>query len=230
MVPMTDKKQLSKDVEKLLDTGAHYGFSKTRRHPSVKSFILATKNKNDIIDLEKTEGQIADATNFITDLKNKDKKILIVGTKPEVRSVVEAFASKNNLPFVTTRWIGGMLTNWTEVRGRLAKLEDLMKMKETGELDKFIKKERLKMEKEMETMHKDWSGLLGLSKLPDALLVVDSREEDVAVTEASKVRIPVVAIMNTDTDMTKVEFPIVANDSSIRTINHILETLLGENK
>lgn len=226
MVPMTDKKQLSKDVETLLDTGAHYGFSRTRRHPSVKGFVLATKNKNDIIDLEKTEVQINEASAFVADMKDKSKTILIVGTKPEVRSLVEGFALKNNLPYVTTRWIGGMLTNWGEVRVRLAKLEDLMKKKETGDLDKFIKKERLKLEKEMETMTKDWGGLLGLTKLPDAMIVVDSREEDVAVTEAKKLKIPVVAIMNTDSDMTKVNFPIMANDSSIKTINHILETLL----
>ncbi len=181
MVPMTDKKELSKEVSTLLDAGAHYGFSRTRRHPSVKGFILATKNKNDIIDIEKTESQIKEAQAFISDLKNKGKVILVVGTKPEVRTAVEKFASANNFPSVTNRWIGGMLTNWGEVKVRLQKLDDLMKKKEKGELEKFIKKERLKMEKEMESMHKDWSGLLSITHTPESDTVVDSTKADVAL-------------------------------------------------
>ncbi len=226
MVPMTDKKELSKIVEGLLNVGAHFGFTKTRRHPSVKGFILATKNRSDIIDLEKTEEQIKEAKAFLEDMKNKGKTILVVGTKPEVRSTAEAFASKNNFPSVTTRWIGGMLTNWNEVKVRLQKLDDLTKKKEKGERDKFIKKERIQLEKEMANMQKDWGGISGLSKVPDALIVLDGRQEDVAITEANKMNIPVVSISGTDCDLTKVKFPIVANDSSIKAVEHILNSLV----
>lgn len=205
-------------IDELFKAGAHYGYSKTRRHPSVAKYIFTTKNRVDIIDIEKTAAQLATAMNFVTDLASKGKVVLFVGVKPEAREVMHTGADSIAMPFVTERWVGGIMTNWSEIKKRIAKMEDLKAKKEAGELDKYTKKERLLIDEEIAKMHKHFSGLVSLKKMPEALFVIDPKREHIAVTEAHKMNIPVIGVLNTDNDMGSVEYPIVANDSSVSSI------------
>jgi small subunit ribosomal protein S2 len=205
-------------VEDMFKAGAHYGYSKTRRHPSVSPYIYATKNKSDIINLEKTGTQLEEAKKYAAELGAKGKVLLFVGTKPEAKSAVKAAAESLGMPYVTERWIGGTLSNFSEIKKRISELENYQKESTTGGLEKYTKKERVVMAKKMEKLARYYTGLLGLKKIPDALFVIDARAENIAATEANKSGVPVIALVNSDTNIKKVEYPIVANDAGIPSI------------
>lgn len=205
-------------IEKMFSAGAHYGYSKTRRHPSVSSYIYATKNKTDIIDLEKTSAMLANASEFIKNLGSQNKIVLLVGTKPEAREAIKIAAESLNMPFVIERWIGGTLSNFAEIKKRIAELENYRKENAEGGLEKYTKKERVVMAKKMEKLSKYYSGLLGLKKVPDALFVIDARAEHIAATEAKKSGVPVVALINSDSNIKGIDYPIIGNDASIPSI------------
>ena len=205
-------------IEKMFKAGAHYGYSKTRRHPSVSKFIYATKNKTDIIDLEKTDVLLNTATEFIKSLGAGNKVVLFVGTKPEAKVAVKDVAESLNMPYVVERWIGGTLSNFTEIKKRILELENYQKDSKDGGLDKYTKKERVVMAKKMEKLARYYTGLLGLKKAPDALFIIDARSEHIAATEARKSGVPVVSVVNSDSNIKGIDFPIVANDSGIPSI------------
>lgn len=205
-------------VEEMFQAGAQYGYSKTRRHPSVSKFIYTTKNKGDIIDLEKTNEQLDEASLFIKNLGAQNKTVLFVGTKPEAKVITKNTAESLNMPYVIERWIGGTLSNWTEIKRRIAELENYQKDTASGGLDKYTKKERVVMAKKMEKLARYYGGLLGLKKAPDALFIVDAKSEHIAATEARKSGIPVVALVNSDSNIKTLDYPIVGNDSAIPSI------------
>ena len=205
-------------IEQMFEAGAHYGYGKSRRHPSVSSYIYATKNKGDIIDLEKTSVMLENAVEFVKGLASRGKTILFVGTKPEAKEVVKNAAMSLNMPYVTARWIGGTLSNFTEIKKRILELENYYKENKEGGLDKYTKKERVVLAKKMERLAKYYTGLLGLKKTPDALFVVDARAEHIAVTEAQNDGIPVVSLVNSDSNIKNIDYPILANDSGIPSI------------
>lgn len=205
-------------IEKMFKAGAHYGYSKTRRHPSVSSYIYATKNKGDIINLEKTSILLDEATLFIKNLGAQNKVVLFVGTKPEAKTAIKTVAESLNMPYVMERWIGGTLSNFIEIKKRIAELENYQKDSATGNLDKYTKKERVVMAKKMEKLARYYTGLLGLKKAPDALFIVDAKAEHIAATEGRKSGIPVIAIVNSDSNIKSIDYPIVANDSAIPSI------------
>jgi small subunit ribosomal protein S2 len=213
-----NKKEVDTIVEKMFKAGAHYGYSKTRRHPSVSKFIYTTKNKEDIIDLEKTSLMLEKAEEFLKELGAKGKTVLFVGTKPEAKIATKETAVSLNMPYVTERWIGGTLSNFTEIKKRITELENYHKDSVGGGLDKYTKKERVVMAKKMEKLERYYSGLIGLKKSPDALFVVDARSEHIAATEARKSGIPVIALVNSDSNIKDLDYPIVANDSGIPSI------------
>jgi small subunit ribosomal protein S2 len=215
-----EKSQESKgvSVEAMFAAGAHYGYSKTRRHPSVSSFIYATKNKGDIIDLEQTSTMLADAMEFVKSLGARNKVVLFVGTKPEAKVTIKAAAESLNMPYVVERWIGGTLSNFTEIKKRIAELENYNKDTATGGLDKYTKKERVMMAKKMEKLARYYGGLLGLKKAPDALFVIDAKAEHIAATEAMKSNVKVISLVNSDSNIKTIDFPIVGNDSAIPSI------------
>ncbi|MFA6256689.1 MAG: 30S ribosomal protein S2 [Candidatus Paceibacterota bacterium] len=212
-------------VEQMFAAGAHYGYSKTRRHPSVSPYIYATKNKSDIINLEKTSTQLDAAKKYVDELGAKGKVLLFVGTKPEAKQAVKSAAESLGMPYVTERWIGGTLSNFTEIKKRIAELENYQKESTTGALEKYTKKERVVMAKKMEKLARYYTGLLGLKKIPDALFVVDARAEHIAATEANKSGVPVIALVNSDTNIKKIEHPIVANDAGIPSIKFFAQAL-----
>ena len=214
-------------IENLFKAGAHYGYSKTRRHPSVAKFVYTTKNKVDIIDIEQTANQLEAAEAFIKELSSKGKTVLFVGVKPEAKESVKAGAEKIGQPFITERWVGGVLTNWPEIKKRIARLVDLKTKKEAGELDKYTKKERLLIDEEIAKMHKLFSGLVEMKGKPDAVFVVDPKREHIAVTEAQKLDVPVIALANTDTNIKGITYPIVANDASLGSIAFIMDSIVA---
>ncbi len=205
-------------IEQMFQAGAHYGYSKTRRHPSLSSYIFATKNKTDIIDLEKTSVMLGTALEFIKSLGAKNKTILFVGTKPEAREAAKMAAESISMPYVADRWIGGTLSNFTEIKKRIAELENYIKDSAEGGLEKYTKKERVVMAKKMERLTKYYSGLIGMKKTPDALYIIDAKAESVAATEARKSGVPVITLVNSDTNIKGIDFPIVGNDASIPSI------------
>lgn len=210
-------------VSEMHQAGAHIGYSKTRRHPSTRDYIFTSRQKKDIIDLEKTAPQLEAAMKFIKDLKDAGKQILFVGTKPEAKRMVREAAEFIDMPVVEERWIGGTLTNAREIRRRVERLIDLSDKAEKGELVFQTKKEKLMLEREIERLEKKFGGLKNLVKAPAALFVIDSRKEHIAVEEARQTNIPVVALANTDCDISNVTYPIVANDTSVSSIEFFIK-------
>ncbi len=212
-------------IEEMFRSGVHYGYSKSRRHPSASSFIFATKNRSDIIDLEKTEVALKDAEKFIENLGAKGKTLLLVGTKPEAKDGVKSTAESLNMPYVTERWIGGTLSNFSEIKKRIAELENYHKDMKEGALEKYTKKERVVLSKKMARLSRYYTGLLGLKKIPDALFIVDGKSEHIALAEALQGGIPVVSLLNSDSDIRGVDYPIIGNDSGIPSIKFFLKSV-----
>ncbi len=212
-------------IEEMFKNGTHYGYSKSRRHPTTTPYVFATKNGVDIINIEKTHELFEKAMEKITNLAQAGKTILFVGTKAEARQQIIETALSLNMPYVSERWVGGSLTNFPEIKKRITKLLDLRDQKEKGGLEKYTKKERLLIDREMEDMTKNFQGLTGISRTPDAVFVVDPKKEHIAVTEAHKMKLPVIALMNTDCNLKHAQFPIIANDASISSITFFLSQI-----
>lgn len=205
-------------IEAMFNAGAHYGFIKSRRHPTVKPYIFGTKNKIEIFDLEKTEAQLDSALEFIKSVAGTGKQILFVSGKSEAREVVKKAAESIGQPFVASRWVGGTFTNFEVIRKRVEKLLDLISQKEKGELTKYTKKERLMIDREIERLNGLFNGITAMSSLPGAIFVVDTKKEHIAVAEAKEKGIPVIGLAGADCDVTVLDYPIVANDSAIASI------------
>lgn len=212
-------------TEEMFKVGVHYGYSKSRRHPSTSPYIFTTKNGVDIINIEKTEELLNKALETVTKLAASGKTVLFVGTKPEARQQVVETALALNMPYVSERWVGGALTNFPEIKKRIIKLLDWRTQKEKGELERYTKKERLLIDREMDDMTKNFQGLTGITKTPDAVFVIDPKKEHIAVTEARKMNLPVIALLNTDCNLKQVDYPIVANDASVSSITFFLEKI-----
>jgi small subunit ribosomal protein S2 len=220
---MIEEKKINNErIEQMFSAGAHFGYSKTRRHSSTSPYIFGVKNRVEIIDLEKVDDLLEKALVFVANLAREGKQILFVGGKNETRASLKIAAEAIGMPFVDGRWIGGTLTNFPEIKKRLIKLEDLVKQKEKGELSKYTKKERLMIDREIANLERFFSGISSLKDLPKALVVADSKKEIIAVTEAKKMNIPVVAICGTDCDITNINYPIVANDASVSSLSFFL--------
>lgn len=212
-------------VENMFEAGAQYGYSKTRRHPTMSEYIYTTKNKSDIINLEKTEVLLNKAIEFVSDISNKGKKILFVGTKPEAKNIIKNCAESIDMPFVIERWIGGTLTNFDEIKKRIIELEEYKKEEKEGTLNKYTKKERLMLSKKMEKLEKYYGGLLGMKKKPDALFIIDPKNEKIALQEAYDSNIPTIALANTDCNIKDIKYLIPGNDGSMKSIQFFTEKI-----
>lgn len=210
-------------IDKLFEVGAHFGYAPSRRHPSVSGYIFGAKGGTEIFDLEKTAVLLGDALEVVKKLAEQRKIILFVGGKAEAREAVVRTADRLGLPYVASRWIGGSLTNFSEIKKRLARLAEINDMHQTGESAKFTKMERLLMDREATDLERMFGGLKGMSKIPDAMFVIDPRQESGAVAEARQLNIPIIALMNSDCDRALVTYPIPGNDASIRVITYVLD-------
>lgn len=218
MIRMQKSKDSGDIIEKMFSAGAHYGYSKSKRHPSVSQYIYATKNNTDIIDLEKTSVLLDSVLEFVEKLGSQNKTILFVGTKPEAKEAIKNMAEALDMPYVNERWIGGTISNFTEIKKRIAELEKYRKEVADGTLAKYTKKERVVLSKKMDRLDRYYSGLIGLKKAPDVIFIIDPKAEDIACTEAIKAGIEVIALANSDTNIKKIAYPLVGNDASIPSI------------
>lgn len=212
-------------IEKMFEAGAHYAFSKSRRHPSAKPFIFGSKDNTEIFNLEKTVDTLEEAKNKVREFAENGKTILFLSSKAEAREAVVEGAERINQPYVVDRWIGGTLTNFPQMRKRVARLEDLKKKRDKGELSKFTKKERLLIDREIEALESKFGGIADMEKLPDALFIVDSREETIAINEATKKNIPIIALVNSDCDASQITTPIFGNDATRKSISFFVNEI-----
>lgn len=209
----------------LFNIGAHFGFGRSRRHPSVAPFLFCSKNRTDIFDLEKTETALEKAKDFVSKMAGSGASILFVGGKNEAQNAVKEAAEKAGQPYVASRWIGGTLTNFGEIRKRIEIMIDLISQKEKGELMKFTKKERLLIDRKIEKLQKMFGGIKDMTAMPKALFIIDPRFEDTALREAKSLNIPVVALCGSDNNISEVDHPIPANDSNIASIKFFAEKI-----
>jgi small subunit ribosomal protein S2 len=221
MSKTTDTK-LNGAIDALYAHGVHFGFIKSRRHPSVKPYIYGLKNKIEIFDLEKTDEALNKALKFVEEVASKNGKILFISGKNEAISAVAATAEAINMPYVAGRFIGGTLTNFPEIKKRVEKLESWVSQKEKGELAKYTKKERLLIDREIDRLKKFFFGLSTMKTLPQAVFIIDAKKEYIAVTEAKKMSIPVIALCGSDNNLNDADFPIPGNDASKMSIEFIL--------
>ncbi|MBX4210447.1 30S ribosomal protein S2 [Candidatus Parcubacteria bacterium] len=212
-------------IEKLFKAGAHFGYTKSRRHPSTKPFIFGIKNKIEIFDLEKTSESLDRAKEFVRKLASERKQLLFVSGKNEAKEIVQNAAQSIGQPYVAGRWIGGSLTNFQEIKKRIDKLVGWTDSREKGEFGKYTKKERLLIDREIENLKEMFSGLIPMKDIPGALFVVDSRREHIAVEEAHGKGLPVVSLSGSDCDLSKVDYPVPGNDSSVASITFFVNEI-----
>ena len=216
------------DLKTLYDAGTHVGYARTRRNPTAAPFLYATKDRTDIFDLEETQKRLEAASAFATSLAQAGKTLLFVGGKHEASSSVKSGAEKAGLPYVGGRWIGGTLTNFKNIHKRIERLEKLMADRESGELEKYTKKERLMIDREIEELLGRFGGIASLKDLPAAMFIVDTRHEKTAVQEANQMKIPIIGLASSDCDFAVVQYPIPGNDTSVKSIALIVETIAND--
>jgi len=215
-------------IERMFKAGAHFGFSKSRRHPSIAPYLFGSKQGFDIFDLEKTSALLEDAVAYMKAAGAEGKRVLMVGTKEEIANLVRSEAQRAGVSFAVNRWVGGTITNFSEIKKRIDHLTTLRKDQESGELDrKYTKKERLMLSRDMERLEHNFEGILTTEQTPQVLLVVDPRHEAIAVTEARQAGIPVVAIMSSDCDVRAVTKPVIVNDAHRQSIALALGELVS---
>jgi len=216
-----------KSVDALFEAGAHIAYTRSRRHPSQKKNIFGVKNRTEIFDLEKTETALQKAEEAARSMGKSRGQLLVVGTKFEARAIVEKEAKAAGLPYVTERWIGGTLTNFTEIKKRLARLEDLTTRREKKQLGMYTKKERLGFDKEIDKLNRFFAGITNLKGMPAGLFIIDPREEVTAVAEARQLHIPVIALAGSDCDMSVIDYPIPSNDAARASIGYSAKRILS---
>lgn len=215
------------DYKELLDAGVHFGHLKRKWHPKMAPYIFMEKNGIHIIDLNKTAAKLDDAAAAMKQIAKSGKKILFVATKKQAKEVVEKNVKPTGMPYVTERWPGGMLTNFATIRKAVRKMSSIDNMMKDGTFDVLSKRERLQITRQRAKLERDLGSIADLSRLPAALFVVDIMKEHIAVAEAKKLNIPTFAIVDTNSDPTKVDFPIPANDDAAASINKLLSIVCG---
>lgn len=208
-------------MKALLEAGLHFGHQTRRWNPKMKRYIFTKRNGIHIIDLQKTLIGLQRAYNFVADVAASGRKIIFVGTKKQAQATIAEEATRCGQLYVTQRWLGGTLTNFVTIRSRLDYLEELLARKEAGDFERLPKKEAKRLEDTLERLLRTLGGLRGMTELPGALFVVDPHREHIAVTEAAKKDIPVVAILDTNCDPDLIQYPIPGNDDAIRGIRLI---------
>ena len=208
-------------LNELLEAGVHFGHQTRRWNPKMRRFIFTERNGIHIIDLRKTLDRLAAAQKAVRDLVLRGERVLFVCTKPQLRGIIEQEATRANSFFVTERWLGGMLTNFQTIRKQIRRLKELERGQEENAFEFYTKKERLLLERERMKLDKYFSGVKDMTRLPGAVFVVDARREAIAVKEAHRLGIPIIAIADTNADPDLIDFPIPGNDDAIRAVSLI---------
>ncbi len=212
-------------AKEMLKAGVHFGHKKSRWNPKMKSYIFGLRNDVYIIDLEKTMEHLEKALDFIKDIIKNKGKILFIGTRPQSQSLVEEAAKNCKMPYVVLRWIGGLLTNFGIIRKRVEHLINLEKKKASGELKKYTKREQQNIDEEIQKLKKKFEGIKELEKLPEAILILSIKEQTTAIKEAKKKNIPVIGLVDTDSDPSLVDYPIPSNDDAVSALKFMLDKI-----
>ena len=205
-------------MKQLLEAGVHFGHQTRRWNPKMAKYIFTERNGIYIIDLQKTVKKVDEAYNFLRSVAEEGKSVLFVGTKKQAQEAIKEEALKADMYYVNERWLGGMMTNFQTIQKRINRLKELEKMEEDGTFEVLTKKEVLSLRHEMEKLEKFLGGIKDMNRLPGALFVVDPRKERIAVAEARKLNIPIVAIIDTNCDPDEIDYPIPGNDDAIRAV------------
>ena len=211
----------------LLDAGVHLGHQTKRWNPRSKPYIFDHRQGISIIDLEKTHSALEKACTFIENLVAHGDDVLLVGTKRQAQELIREAAAATGMPYVTTRWMGGTLTNFETIKKSLAKFKKYQAMDTAGELKKFSSKEESAIRREMARMTRNFDGIIGLTALPRAMFVIDTGYEEIAVAEAKRVGIPCVGLVDTNSDPTQLAYPIPGNDDATKSVRIIIETIVA---
>ena len=203
-------------LQELLDSGVHFGHQTRRWNPKMRRFILGERNGIYLIDLRKTLSGIEQSYAYVRDLVAGGGTILFVGTKKQTQGPIADYAQACGMPFVNQRWLGGMLTNFSTVTGRVKRMMELRSMQRAGDFDNMPKREALRHTRELEKLDRNLSGIANLDRVPDAIFVIDTKKEHIAVTEARKLGLPVVAVVDTNCDPDVIDYVIPGNDDAIR--------------
>ncbi len=217
---------MSISIRDMFESGVHYGHQTRYWNPKMRQYIFGERNGIHLINLDKTYPMFKDVLNFIGQVVSKKGRILFVGTKKAACDVIQEQAERANMPYVNHRWLGGMLTNYTTVRQSVKRLIDLEKQQEEGVFDNMIKKEALKLSRQMEKLQRSFNGIKNMKGLPDALVVIDSNFEDIAIKEAQCLGIPVIAIVDTNCNPDGIDYVIPGNDDAIRAIRLYLTSMV----
>jgi small subunit ribosomal protein S2 len=212
-------------VKDLLESGVHFGHQTRRWNPKMKRFIFTAKNGIYIIDLNKTLMSLNRACQKVADVIESGGSILFVGTKKQAKDVIKTHALRGSQFYIIERWLGGMLTNFMTIKKNIKRLKEIERMREDGSFDRFTKKEVKKLEKEAARMEKYLVGIREMYSLPSLLFVIDTKKERIAVAEANKLKIPVIGILDTNSDPDPIDYPIAANDDAIKSISIITKAI-----
>lgn len=218
--PSTDSEM--SEIEEMLKSGIHLGHAKGKNHPSMREYIFGVRNTVSILDLIKTKENFARALGFLKEIAAKGGLILLVGTRPAARKIILEVAEKTRMPYFVERWIGGTLTNFKVISKRVEYMEKLEREKESGELSKYTKREQMKKEEEIVRLRKFFDGLRRLKRLPQAVFIVDTTEDTTAVREARSSKIPIVALADTNSDASKIDYPIPSNDDALPAVRYMV--------
>lgn len=212
-------------MRELLEAGVHFGHQTKRWNPKMAQFIFGQRNGIYIINLEKTAQRLEDACNFIRDITSRGENVLFVGTKKQAKEAVISEAQRCDMFSVTERWLGGLMTNFSTIRSSVKRMKEIEAMKEDASIEVLTKKEKAALEKEWAKLHKNLAGVADMKKIPGAIIIIDPKKEDTAAREAKKLGVPIVALIDTNSDPDNVDFPIPGNDDAIRAIKLVLSVL-----
>ena len=212
-------------MKQLLEAGVHFGHQTRRWDPKMRPYIYGERNGIHIVDLRQTVTQVADAIEFVKQIAIDGGSVLFIGTKKQAQSAVEEAARRSGMPFVNYRWLGGMLTNFATIQKRVYYMRELRRLEETGEMNARPKKERLKLRRELEKLEQNLGGVSEMTRLPDAVFIVDVNTEETAVREADRLGIPIIALVDTNSDPDPVDYVIPGNDDAIRAADLIASAL-----
>jgi small subunit ribosomal protein S2 len=203
-------------MKQLLEAGVHFGHQTRRWNPKMKRFIFGERGGIYIIDLQQTLGRIETAYSFVRDLVADGGTVLFIGTKKQAQDPIQSYAEKVGMPYINQRWLGGMLTNFETIGKRVAKMQEYRRMRASGEFDAMPKKEALLLSRELEKLERNLGGIAQMERLPDAVFILDTKKEHIGVTEANKLGIPIIAVVDTNCDPDIIQFVIPGNDDAIR--------------
>jgi small subunit ribosomal protein S2 len=217
-----DFSKLELSLEAMLKAGVHFGHQKSRRDPRMDQYIFTTKKGINVIDLQKTLEKLEEALAFLKEVKSTGKQILFVGTKKQLKDLIRSAAMRSKMPYVASRWLGGTFTNFKIIKGRARYLKENQSKMEKGEFNLYTKLEQMKKGEELEKLEGKVGGIKDMAELPGAVFVTDVKEDGLAVKEARKAGIPVVALVDTNNDPTQVDYPIPANDDAVSSVRLML--------